>query len=420
MRFTVRRPASAEVSPCCHRPSGGDVACGVDVGVAPPRIAGDALENRLALAVLRRDVPAARASLRRIRCRDEFQPLSDFMLQSGDQQSPALAADLAVEAPFLRDPGARAFTSPARRAGHRTHLQVLNFDGVEAARHIGGGFFHKVTAAICFTGAQLRDGQFRSCRPSRSALPPSQTPLQSAKPFGLAGTKARSAEQLPAGQGNRDRYAAINSDDAAIAGSRYRVGEGGKSDVPAPRAIQGDPIRFHGVGDGARPAEAHPPDLGYPYLPVAAVEPFNVARSYTDLPEPFILAGFAPRGATVGAVKEVSHRLGEVPQRLLLHGLRPACQPFVFGAGRSQLGTLLVVPGRLATWLPVPLLLDGEIPHKPSMTTVLAQCRRLLKTGKQPKPAHSNNLGSTTDNQTKGGKRRLVPRPKPGVSAPQR
>ena len=420
MRFTVRRPASAEVSPCCHRPSGGDVACGVDVGVARPRIAGDALENRLALAVLRRDVPAARASLRRIRCRDEFQPLSDFMLQSGDQQSPALAADLAVEAPFLRDPGARAFTSPARRAGHRTHLQVLNFDGVEAARHIGGGFFHKVTAAICFTGAQLRDGQFRSCPPSRSALPPSQTPLQSAKPFGLAGTKARSAEQLPAGQGNRDRYAAVNSDDAAIAGSRYRVGDGGKSDVPAPRTIQGDPVRLHGVSDGARPAEAHPPDLGDPYLPVAAVEPFNVARSNTDLPESFMLAGFAPRGATVGAVKEVAHRLGEVPQRLLLHGLRPACQPVIFSAGRGQLGTLGVVPGRLATWLPVPLLLYGKIPHKPSMTTVLAQCRCLLKTGKQPKPAHTNNVGSTTDNPDKGGKWRLVPRPKPGVFAPQR
>jgi hypothetical protein len=35
LRFTVRRPASAEVSPCCHRPSGGDVAWRVHVDVAP-------------------------------------------------------------------------------------------------------------------------------------------------------------------------------------------------------------------------------------------------------------------------------------------------------------------------------------------------------------------------------------------------
>jgi hypothetical protein len=44
------------------------------------------------------------------------------------------------------------------------------------------------------------------------------------------------------------------------------------------------------------------------------------------------------------------------------------------------------------------LLLDGQIPHKPGMTTVLGQRCRLLRAGKQPKPAHSNNLGSTTDN----------------------
>src|SRR5262249_33250814 len=90
LRFTVLRPASAEVSPCCHRPSGGDVACGVDVGIARARSAGDALENRLALAVFRRDMPAPRASLRRIRCRDEFEPSLSLVLEPGHQQSPAL------------------------------------------------------------------------------------------------------------------------------------------------------------------------------------------------------------------------------------------------------------------------------------------------------------------------------------------
>jgi hypothetical protein len=55
LRFTVHRPASAEVSPCCHRPSGGDAVCGVDLSVARPRTAGPALENRLALAALRGD-----------------------------------------------------------------------------------------------------------------------------------------------------------------------------------------------------------------------------------------------------------------------------------------------------------------------------------------------------------------------------
>jgi len=101
--------------------------------------------------------------------------------------------------------------------------------------------------------------------------------------------------------------------------------------------------------------------------------------------------------------------LGEVPQRLLLHSLRPGFEPVVFGAGRRQLGTLLVVTGCLATRLPMLLLLlHGKIPHKPRMATVFGQYSRLLKAGQQPKPAHINNLGSTTDNTPKGGKRRGV------------
>jgi hypothetical protein len=87
LRFTLRRPASAEVSPCCHRPSGGDIACGVHVGVAWSRGAGFALEDRLALAVSGRDVPARRASLRRIRGRDLLDPTASLVLQTRGQQT---------------------------------------------------------------------------------------------------------------------------------------------------------------------------------------------------------------------------------------------------------------------------------------------------------------------------------------------
>jgi hypothetical protein len=111
----------------------------------------------------------------------------------------------------------------------------------------------------------------------------------------------------------------------------------------------------------------------------------------------------------MGAVEEVPHRLGEVSQGLLLNGLRPGCQPLVFGAGCSQLGALLVVAGRLAPRLPMLLLLDGQIPHKPGMTAVFSQRCRLLKARKQPKPAHINNIGMTTDKLSKGGRRRFLP-----------
>ena len=419
MRFTVRRPASAEVSPCCDRPSGGDVACSVHIGIARPRTAGDAPKDRLALAVFRRHMPAVRASLRSKRCRDEFQPPRGFVLQAGHQQSPALAADLTVKAAFLRDAGARAFSSAARRAGHCAHLQVLDTDGVVAARQIGGGLFHPVTAAICFTSTHPRDGQPGSCAPLRSALCPSQTLLQPAQPLSFTGTKTRNRQQLPARQRHRDRHSAIHTHHAAIAGPRNGVRDHSKSDVPAPRAIQGDSVGLHGVCDGAGPAEAHPADLGYPYLPVAVVEPFDVARFDSDLTESLVFAGLAPRRATVGAVQKAANRLGEVPQRLLLHSLRPGRQPVAFCAGRRQLGTLLVIPGRVATRLPVLVLLDGQIPHKPGMATMLGQYRSLLKTRKQPKPGHINNLGITTDNLPKGGQRRFRPWLNPGVSTPQ-
>jgi hypothetical protein len=64
-------------------------------------------------------------------------------------------------------------------------------------------------------------------------------------------------------------------------------------------------------------------------------------------------------------------------------------------------------------------LLDRQIPHKPGVATVFGQYCRLLNARKQPKPAHPNNIGTTTDKLTKGGKRRFLPRLKPRVSTPQ-
>ncbi len=401
MRFTVHRPASAEVSPCCHRPSGGDVACSVHVSVARPRTAGGALENRLTLAIFSRDMPALGASLRRIRCWDKFKPPQRFVLQPGDQQSPPSAADLTIEAPFLRHVGARAFTTTARRLDHGPHLQVLDADGVEPTRQIGGELLHPVTPPVCFAATQPRNGQLRSSSPVRSASRPGQPLLQSAQPLGFTSAKAGSVQQLPSRQRSRHCHAAINTDYAAITRSRNEFRDGSKSDMPTPRPIQGDAIGLHSAGDVAGPPEPHPSDLRYPHLPVAAAESLDVTLFEPDLPKSFMRAGLTPRRAPVCAIEKVAHRLREVAQRLLLHGLRPSGQPAVFGAGRSQLGTLLVIARRLAAWLPVLVLLHGQIPHKPGVPTMLGQHCRLLEVRKQPESAHSNNVSATTDNLPK-------------------
>jgi hypothetical protein len=53
------------------------------------------------------------------------------------------------------------------------------------------------------------------------------------------------------------------------------------------------------------------------------------------------------------------------------------------------------------------------------MATVFGQCCRLLRLGKQPKPAHSNNISKTTDNLSQGGMRRFLLRLEPRISTPQ-
>ena len=123
MRFTVRRPADAEASPRCHRPSGGDVACCVEVGVARSGGAGLALEYRLVLAVSRSDMPAHRATLRRVGGRDLLDPTIGFVLQSRGEQAPTTAADAAVKPAFLGHSVSGLFDSSARAARHGPHIE---------------------------------------------------------------------------------------------------------------------------------------------------------------------------------------------------------------------------------------------------------------------------------------------------------
>jgi hypothetical protein len=107
LRFTVRRLPCGEVSLCWYRPSGGDVAGCVHVGVAPPGFAGDAGEDRLALAVFGCDVPAGRAALRRLRGTNPFDPSRGFMVEPGDQPAPpcCLIARLSPRFWATRKPG---------------------------------------------------------------------------------------------------------------------------------------------------------------------------------------------------------------------------------------------------------------------------------------------------------------------------
>lgn len=403
MRFTVRRPASAEVSPCWHRPSGGDVACSVYVGVARPCGAGDALKHRLALAVVGCDVPTGGASLRRVRSWDLFDPAVSLVLQTGGEHAPAAGVDGPVQSAFLGD----AYTGPvhgsSRTAGHTANVECFDADRVETPRDVGGGLFDPVLAAGTLTGFEFRDRQLRAGSPTGATLGAGQALLKHPEPGGLTAAQPGNMQQLTSRQRCRHDNPSVDTHHAGIIRPRDVVGDIGEPDMPAAGPIPGDPVGLHPFGDRPRQTEPHPADLGHPYPTEPAVQPLDMMRFDRHLPKPFMHPGLMPPRAMMRPSEEVAHRLREVPQRLLLHGLRTGRQPGMLGAGRSQLGALLVVARSPKPRPPVLLLLNGQIPHIAGVPTMSRQLRGLYSGGKQPISRHPANLTAPTDTEPKGG-----------------
>ena len=402
MRFTVRRPANAEVSPCCHRPSGGDVACSVHVGVARPCVAGFAFEDRLALAVPGSDVPARRASLRRVRGRNLLDPTISLVLQTRGQKTPTASVDSLVQTALLGDPQTGLLDRSARSAGHRPYGEGFDADRVEATRNVRGCLFDPIFATVSLTSLQFRDRQLRASSPVRAALGAGQPLLQHLDPPGLAAAQARGVQQFTGRQSRRHHNAAVDTHHGAPTRASDGFRDVSERDMPAASPITSDPVRLRIVRNGPRQAEAHPADFRYPHTAQSAVETLDVVRFDRDLPKSLVHTGFAPRRAAVCSSGKVAHSLGEVPQSLLLHGLGASREPVVHGAGRGQLSALLVIAGRVATGLPMLLLLDRQVPHIPGMTTMLSQHHLLLRSRKQPKSRHARNVAACSDKSPKG------------------
>jgi hypothetical protein len=396
LRFAVHRPPDV-VSLRCYRPSGGDVAGRVHVRIARPRTAGDAREDRLALAAFGRDMTAGGASLRGVRSWNALDAARGLMVQPGDEAAPSLTTDRAVKAAFLCHPNTGLIECPPRGPAHRPHVEVLDSNDVEPAGQIGRGLFHPVAAPVCFASFEFCDRQLGTLSTVRVALGSREALLQAAQPDLLTGFKARGMQKLTGRQCRRHRHTAIDTDHAAVSRPRDRVWDVREGNMPTTGPIPGDAIGLHSRRHRSAPAESDPPDFGHPHAPVPAVEHFDVARLEPDLPEPFMHKGLTPGRPAMGAAEKTTHRLGEVAQRLLLHRLRPGRQPVTFGAYLSQLRRLLVVPRRPAPGLPKLLLLDGQIPHEPCMTAMLQQHHLLSGCWQQSKPRHSRKLATATD-----------------------
>ena len=424
MRFTVRRPPTGEVSPCGHRPPGGDVACSVDVGVTPSGSAGFALEDRLALAVSRCDVPTRGATLRRVCSRDLLDPAEGLVLQTRDEQAPSTSADRAIEPAFLRDSRTWLFRGAARGARHRPHVEVLDPDHVEPPRQVGAGLLDPVLTPIPLAGFQFRDRSFR--RPVTVGTPPAtgQPLLQHLQPLRLSWSKARRAEQLAGRQRRGHGDTAVDAYHAAVTRTGDRVGDVRERDMPTTSPITSNPVGPDTLGHRPREAKPHGTDLRYPDPTKTVVQPPDVMRFHSDLSKPFMHPGLAPCRAAVRASEEAVHGLREISQRLLLHCLAPGPKPRVLGAGLRQLGGLLPIAGSLAARLPVLLLLDRQVPDIPRISAVRQQRLLLVRGRQQSKPRHIRTVTATTDI---GGRRTpapvgisLVPGPKLRVSSRRR
>jgi len=397
LRFTVRRPPAGEVSPCGHRPSGGDVACSVDVGVAPYSSAGFALEDRLALAVSGCNVPARGASLRRVGSRNLLDPAQRLVLQTYDQLAPAASADCAVEPTFLSDTGTRLLDGAACRVRHSSHVQSLDPDHVEPPRQVGAGLLHPVLTPVPLAGFQPRDRAFRLLAAMGTAPGAGQPLLQHLQPFRLTRGKTRGLQQLTGRQRGRHGNTAVDADHAAVPWTGDRVGDVGERDMPAASPITSNPVGLDTLRRRSRQPEPHPPDLGNPDPTKAAVQPLDMMRFHSDLPKPFMHTGLTPPRAAMRVTEEVPHGLREIPQRLLLHRLTSSPKPPVLGASLRQLRGLLQIPGSLATRLPMLLLLHRQIPHIPRVPTMRQQCLLLLRSRQQPKPRHIRTVTTDTD-----------------------
>lgn len=415
MRFTVRRPPTGEVSPCCHRPSGGDVACSVDVGVAAAGIAGFAFEDRLALAVSGCDVPACGATLRRIHCGHSFEATKRLVLQTVNQHSPGASTDFAVESTLVGYMSARSVEGSARGSRHGSYIESLDFDHLESPREVSGGLLDPIFSPIGFSSSQLCNRAFGSRATFRATLAARQMLLQFLQPSRLAQGEPRRVQKLAGGQCGRDDDATVNSDHTAVFRSRDRVGDVGERDMPAARTITGNPVRLDTAWHWTRDSKPNPTNLRYPDSTKFAAQFLNVAPPNCNLPKSFVHTGLTPGRTPVRTAEKILHRLCKIPQRLLLHRLTPGSKPLKLSTRFRQLCRLGDISGNLSAPLPMPLLLDRQVPDVPRVPAVSQQNPLLFRAGQQPEPRHNRTLAVATDISA-----RALPLPSEGALSPGR
>lgn len=384
MRYAVQHRRQSASSP--HGPSGRDIPCRdvprrVDIRVA--RLStGHAREESLALATLRCHIPTHRTTLAAERGIDPLHSTEGFMLQPSRKQAPAGGEDRPVQPSLLPHVPTRLRNGATRGAHHVVDLQVLDADQVVAACDIGAGLFDPVLTPIGITGMHPRQAGLRQYTAVRTTLTPRQRTRRS-------GDRQRPRCPIPdpVRAGQSDRHTPVDPHHAAITGPGDRGGNHGKCDVPASNPVADHPARLR-LGQRAGATEANPADLRDQNPRPPSVQLLHPPRPWTNNPESLVPPSGAPRRAVMGALAPVTHGVGEVPQRLLLHGLRALAQPPTLRPRLSQLTALLDEVGAPASGPRPAQLLHRQIPHQPGMPALPEQQRLLRGCRIHPVPRH--------------------------------
>jgi hypothetical protein len=404
LRFAVHSPAQRlEGSPRSHRPPDGDVLGRVHIRMSDMPADATA-KNRLALTVPRLAMPADMTDQRRVRRIDPLHPARSLVLKTPDKTAPTSRVDRPVQSGLGPHVPARHSDTAARGTNHVLDLEILDADQIETAGQIRRGLLHPIPAPIGLTRLDPADRGLDPPTPVRPTVRTRQPALQPQQTPGLAFAQTRHRQQRAGGQSRRDHHTTVHTHDLTRTRPLDRRRDHRERHMPTARPIPLHPKRPDLAGNAAGPTEPHPPHLRDPHLTRLAGQPPHIPLPTTppDDPKPFVHPRLTPRRPPMRPGEKVTHRLGEITQRLLLHRLRTHRQPPERSPGPRQLTRLLGITRRACPARP-PLLM-------------LQQHHLLGRRGHKPEP-HPHTLTTTTDNPRR--ERRFHPGLKTGTSTPR-
>ena len=252
----------------------------------------------------------------------------------------------------------------------------------------------------------------------RSPLRAGQRALQSPQPDPLVRDQGGAVQQLAGWTGRRRPPPPGRCPPPSPwTGGGNRRRDHRERDMPAARPVPGRPVGLCARRHRAGPAVPHPPGLRHPDLADLTGHPAHVPLP----PAPPDLSGPSSRPALRHDGRPArlppDRRTRPWPGR---SHEAPAAAPSASSTGGQprmrrprpgKLPALLQVAGSaLAARTPVPVLLDGQVPHVPGVAAVVPQHRFLGRRGEQPVPGHANTLSNTADN-SREVKQPGLPRP---------